>query len=201
MENQPTQHMEGEGLERRAELGRRESPPRIYVASLGDYNAGRLHGEWIDAAQEPNDLHEAVVAMLKESPEPVAEEFAIHDYENFGPLQLGEFESLDTVSRLALGIASHGAAFAHYASLVGTDEDHLSNFEEAYFGHFDSLESYANEALDDLGYVKQVDDLLPDYLEAYVTFDVESFARDLKISGDVVTSEGDGGVYVFNGHV
>ena len=27
------------------------SGPRIYVASLSDYNAGRLHGEWIDADQ------------------------------------------------------------------------------------------------------------------------------------------------------
>ena len=26
--------------------------PRIYVASLPDYNAGRPHGRWIDAAQD-----------------------------------------------------------------------------------------------------------------------------------------------------
>ncbi len=25
--------------------------PRIYVASLSDYNAGRLHGQWLDAAE------------------------------------------------------------------------------------------------------------------------------------------------------
>ena len=30
--------------------------PRIYVASLSDYNAGRLHGVWIDAAEELDEI-------------------------------------------------------------------------------------------------------------------------------------------------
>ena len=201
MEIQPTQEKENDQLERRAELGQRHDPPRIYVASLSDYNEGRLYGAWIDAAQEPDVIEEEITTMLKKSPSPGAEEYAIHDFENFGPLRLHEYDSIATVSRLALGISSHGAAFAHFASLVGTDDDRLQEFDEAYFGHFDSLERYADEALDDLGYKKQVEDLLPEYLEPYVHFDVEGFARDLEISGDVMTSEGDGGVYVFNGHV
>ena len=28
---------------------RRPTPPRIYLASLTDYNAGVLHGKWVDA--------------------------------------------------------------------------------------------------------------------------------------------------------
>jgi antirestriction protein len=43
--------------------------PRIYVASLSDYNAGRLHGVWLDADQTPDELHDAIRAMLAESPE------------------------------------------------------------------------------------------------------------------------------------
>jgi antirestriction protein len=31
-----------------------------------------------------------------------------------------------------------------------------------------------------------------------VRLDVEGFARDLKLSGDVTSSEGEGGVYVFD---
>src|SRR5579884_2064992 len=77
--------------------------PRIYVASLTDYNAGRLYGAWLDAAQDADELHDAVARMLHASPEPVAEEYAIHDYEGFGPLRLDEFTDLDTVSRLARG--------------------------------------------------------------------------------------------------
>ncbi len=43
--------------------------PRIYVACLAAYNAGDLHGAWIDADQSADDIHAAVVAMLKASPE------------------------------------------------------------------------------------------------------------------------------------
>jgi antirestriction protein len=105
------------------------------------------------------------------------------------------------VSHLALGITAHGPAFAHFASLAGSDDDALDNFEDAYFGHYESVEKYADQVLDDLGYVRQVDDLLPEYLQPYVTFDVEGFARDIELSGDIATSEGDGGVYIFNGRL
>ena len=47
--------------------------PKIYVADLAAYNAGRLRGIWIDATQEPDEIHAEVQAMLAGSPEPVAE--------------------------------------------------------------------------------------------------------------------------------
>src|SRR5579883_952836 len=126
--------------------------PRIYVASLSDYNAGRLRGVWLDAAQEEEQLQAGVTAMLDDSPEPVAEEWAIHDYEGFGTLHVGEYQSLATVSALARGIAEHGPAFAAWASY----QDSLSGlvpeaFEQAYRGRWDSLEAYAADLLDDLG--------------------------------------------------
>ncbi len=55
-------------------------PPRVYVASLSDYNASRLHGQWIDAAQEPGEI---ITSMLSESRDPGAEEWAIHDFEDW----------------------------------------------------------------------------------------------------------------------
>lgn len=33
--------------------------PQIWIASLADYTNGRLHGPWIDAAQDPEDLEQA----------------------------------------------------------------------------------------------------------------------------------------------
>lgn len=96
---------------RQAEEGAEHPPtpsPRIYVASLSDYNAGRLHGAWIDADQEAEELHGAVAKMLAASREPGAEEWAIHDYQDFGPVELSEYESLDTIARLARGIAWPG---------------------------------------------------------------------------------------------
>lgn len=44
--------------------------PRIYVACLASYNAGRLHGAWVDADQDPDDIEREVWAMLRKSPEP-----------------------------------------------------------------------------------------------------------------------------------
>jgi antirestriction protein len=60
------------------------------VASLSDYNAGRLHGVWLDANREPEELQASINMMLAASDEDVAEEFAIHDYEEWGPVHLDE---------------------------------------------------------------------------------------------------------------
>ena len=172
--------------------------PRIYAASLSDYNAGRLHGTWIDADQDADDLASDIQTMLDESPTPFAEEWAIHDYEGFGPLRLREYEDLVTISRLGLGITEHGMAFAHWASVASTDRDELERFEDVYLGHADTVEAYAEQLLDELGYPQILEEALPDHMQPYVTLDVEGFARDLELSGDITTSDGDGGVYVFD---
>ena len=81
----------------KTELTRNENTPRIYVASLADYNAGRLHGRWIDADQSPDAIREQIGQMLAGSKEPIAEDWAIHDYESFGDLRLSEFEDVDQI--------------------------------------------------------------------------------------------------------
>jgi antirestriction protein len=43
---------------------------RIYVASLADYNNGRLHGVWIDATQGADAIEEQTRAMLRQSKYP-----------------------------------------------------------------------------------------------------------------------------------
>ncbi len=58
----------------------KKETPKIYVDCLSAYNAGTLHGSWIDANQDAEDIHEEIQEMLSESPEPVAEEWAIHDF-------------------------------------------------------------------------------------------------------------------------
>lgn len=170
--------------------------PRIYASSLSDYNAGHLHGAWIEAAQDEEALAAAIAEMLKLSTEPHAEEFAIFDYDGFWPLRLAEQESLADVSRIARGIAEHGPAFAHYANLV--DPDQLDAFEDCYLGHYEDLESYAESFLDDLGFREELDRVVPELIAPYVSFNVGAFARDMELSGSIATSEGDGGIYVFD---
>jgi antirestriction protein len=172
--------------------------PRIYVASLSDYNTGRLHGAWIDAAHQAEQLHDEVAAMLERSPEPGAEEWAIHDYEGFGPLRLSEYESLERIGVLAEGIAEHGPAFAHWIALTASDEaDPSQAFEDLYLGHWSSLDEYAEHLLADLGYDELLERGVPENLRPYVSLDFAAYARDLEFGGDIVVSKGDGGVYVF----
>lgn len=52
--------------------------PRIYVACLAAYNSGRLHGAWIDASQDVDDIWNELKQVLASSPVPDAEEWAIH---------------------------------------------------------------------------------------------------------------------------
>jgi len=91
--------------------------PRIYVACLAAYNNGRLHGAWIDANQSADDIAAEVQTMLAASPEPGAEEWAIHDYEGFGELRLSEWESFERVASIAAGIAEHGPGLRGLALL------------------------------------------------------------------------------------
>ena len=174
--------------------------PRIYVADLAAYNAGILHGRWIDAAQDAEDIQAEVNEMLAEGAKlygaetlsPVHEEWAIHDYEGFDGINLSEWESFDRVSELAKAIDEHGEAFGAFVSYFGIDpEDALSKFEDAYIGEM-SLEDYAYEIVEEC-YLPQLPKGTPDIFTTY--FDYEKFARDLDLGGDVVDADG----YLFHG--
>jgi len=71
--------------------------PRIYVACLAAYNAGILHGEWIGLDQDIDDIWSEIRNMPSSSPEPYAEEWAIHDYDGFGGFHLSEYEGIERV--------------------------------------------------------------------------------------------------------
>jgi len=75
--------------------------PRIYVACLASYNNGCLFGRWIDVGDDEIALRSEVSAMLRASPEPNAEEHAIHDFENFEGCEVREYESFSHVVALA----------------------------------------------------------------------------------------------------
>lgn len=178
-------------------------PPQIYVASLSDYNAGLLHGAWIEAAVEDEELWGSVNAMLAASPTAAheglpAEEWAIHDYQGFGSFHLNEYESLSTVASVARGIALHGQAFSAWAAEGLAAPDELARFEESYLGEWSSAESYAESLIDDFGIMVQVERVVPEGLRPYVVFDVAGFARDLVLGGDVsAVDRQEGGVWIF----
>jgi antirestriction protein len=177
----------------------RQLRPRIYVASLADDTNGHLVGSWVDANQPADALHDAVSAMLARSTTPGAEEWAIHDHDDFAGLRLSEYESLETVSLLAAGLAQHGEAFAAFATWSGTDAATPDGFEQHYRGCWPSVEAYAADLLDDLG-ADETLDALPEWLRPYVDLDTAGFGRDLELGGDIYTSDGHDGVHIFDAY-
>ncbi|ADU00393.1 antirestriction protein ArdA [Mycolicibacterium gilvum] len=146
--------------------------PAIYVASLADYNNGRLHGAWIDAARDPDEIYADIKAMLASSHEPAAEEWAIHDYEQFGRWKVSEYDAVEQVSRIAKGIAEHGYAYSAWADVLdgGDASFDTDSFREAFLGHYDSVTEYVEQMADDLGYEAELDNLpehLPDFYQEF----------------------------------
>lgn len=179
--------------------------PRIYVASLTDYNHGVLHGNWIDADVDPEVMQDGIDTMLSASPTARAtgeraEEWAIHDYDGFGPIRIDEHEALSSIARWTDGIERHGAAYAAWIAHVGERSDEaIEQFEDRYQGLWESVEAYAEYMLDELDAHGVVNEA-PEWLQPYLNIDVQGFARDLEIGGDIVTAETpEGGVWVWSG--
>lgn len=182
-----------------------EEKPSVYVASLADYNAGRLHGTWIDPAQDLDEVHEAVSEMLRRSRTPGAEEYAIHDFSGFGRhVEMGEYTPLDRVHALALGMKEYGMSFAawwSYVNPLSSDEVELQQqFCEDYRGTWGTLEDYAEQYLDDIGAVK-IAEQIPTWLQSYLALDIEGFARDLVLGGEIVAIEDIHGIHIFEGNM
>lgn len=173
--------------------------PAIYVASLADYNNGILHGAWIDAAREPDEIYADINTILASSREPAAEEFAIHDYEQFGRWKVDEYDAIEQVSRIAKGIAEHGYAYSAWADVFGGEESSydIDSFHEAYLGHYDSVTDYAEQMADDLGYEEHLA-TIPEHLRDYVRIDYAAIAHDMQLSEDIATvQDPNGGVWIF----
>jgi antirestriction protein len=154
--------------------------PRIYVACLAAYNNGRLHGKWIDAAQELDDIRIELNAMLAASPEPDAEEWAIHDYDNFEGLSLCEYEGIERVHDIALFIEEHGKLGSALLEYYGSNFDDATRALDNYLGCYTSLADYAQALTEETSEV-------PKHLEHYINY--EAMGRDMNLNGDLISIE------------
>jgi len=165
--------------------------PRIYVASLSDYNNGVLHGAWIDIddTTDVDEVWEQINAMLAAGA-PGAEEWAIHDHEDWGGLYISEYADLNKL--VAIGNRMAGPddipeAVAAYVNNEGWDyidaDSFGDGFDEAYAGCFTSVEDYAYDYIESTGMLHD----LPESLQSY--FDYEKFGNDLVYGGDIWVHE------------
>ncbi len=181
-----------------------EIRPRIWVGSWLDYNNGVVHGDWIYADREDSEVWADIRAILARSPTmaetgEVAEEYGIFDQEHFGDLRIDATEAVSWVAKVARGIKGYGLAFAAWAAVV-EDESLLDDFADTYLGHYDSVQAYAEQLIDELRYEQQLDETVPEDIRPYVHVDAGKLARDLQFSGRVyVLPAAGGGVWLFSG--
>jgi len=154
---------------------------QIYVACLAAYNNGRLHGRWIDATLGEDHIHTHVKKMLKTSPEPDAEEWAIHDHEGFEDAFISEWDSFSKIASMAEFIAEHGELGGKLIAHFGGDLEDTNKAMDEYQGEHVSLAIYAQQLTEDCGTE------IPDNLSFYIDYD--AMGRDMEMSGDIFTIE------------
>lgn len=175
-------------------MGERLTPkpePKIYVACLAAYNDGILHGAWIDADQDSWAIYDEISKMLRASPVPDAEEFAIHDYEGFEGISIQEYAGIDNVAQLAAFVVEHGRLGAELFTYYGSLDEARTAIEDQYAGEYSSLADFAREITEETTQI-------PETLRFYV--DYERLARDMAISDVIVIETGFEQVHVFWSH-
>nr|MDZ8061309.1 antirestriction protein ArdA [Nostoc sp. EkiNYC01] len=184
-----------------------ENTPKIYVACLSAYNCGMLHGLWIDATQEPEDIEDDIKWMLSWSPvlddEP-CEEWAIHDYENFPGFSLREYESLEYISKLAQALdeaedADAMAAWLNYAKDMIHDpdiEELAEEFDSYYCGHWESERDFVVKS-SEIEEIYNWSEFEKKFQFWSFHIDWDSVARDLFLEGYDSVKAKPYGIYVF----
>lgn len=104
------------------------------------------------------------------------------------------------MTTVAQGIAEYGEVFAAWAAYVGPEnDDQLARSEDHYRGAWESVQSYVEDLLDNIGFnydLEQALRVIPKDLRIYVTVDVEALARDWEVELHVVERRA-GGVWLF----
>jgi antirestriction protein len=171
-----------------------------YFACLAAYNNGRLHGAWVDLEEitSTDDLQECIDYILASSPEPGAEEWAMHDHAGL-PDCLSRTEWPDLADLASYGEALAGIgddpddreAFRLYCNDRGEIVD-VDTFRDAYNGRHDSGSGFACDLADDLG-------LIPEGITWPVScIDWEAAWRELEIGCDYTSEPASaGGLHIF----
>lgn len=154
--------------------------PRIYVAYLAAYNSSYLHGEWVDATQDVELIEKEIQEIFDSSPVPNAEEWVIHDYDNFYDAGdfLGEYPRLEDVVKVARFIKEYGNLASKLINHCGNIDEAIQIFEKNYSGCYESLAEFAED-------VSRKCYEVPEWLEGYINW--ESMGKDWEMNGDIFT--------------
>lgn len=172
--------------------------PLIWVGDWAAYNNGKLHGAWIDASEGIDHVWDEINAILKSSPEPMAEEWGIFDHQGFHGYHVSENPNLEELCTVAELIWEHeaeeegkGKVVAELIQDYGIDGA-KEMLEDNFIGRFDDKQDFIYQHVEDCCLLEGVSETVKNY------FDYEGFCRDMELNGDILFIEvGYGNVYVF----
>jgi len=159
---------------------------KIYIACLAAYNSGYLHGKWIDVSSDAEEMEKEAQKIIKTSPVPDAEEWAIHDYDNFP--NMGEYVGLEKIAEITDMIESSDQD----ADVVKAVIDNFSSDEifmgaaqralEDNRGVWDRFQDYADDFADEMLACHDCGN--GEWIKQY--FDYEQYARTLEYDYTVI---------------
>lgn len=157
---------------------------KIYVACLAAYNNGILHGEWIEANSDVDELQKGVDKVLQSSPAPDAEEYAIHDYDDFP--NLGEYPGLERIAEVTELIESSDFDVDTVKAVIdyADDIEGAQKMLDDNHGVHDSFQEYADELADEM--IAAQTDCKHTRQFFYNYFDYEKYARDIEQNYTVI---------------
>jgi antirestriction protein len=149
---------------------------KIYVACLAAYNNGQLHGSWIEVSTDVEEMQKGINKVLQSSPQPAAEEHAIHDYDDFP--NLGEYPTLEKIAEVAELIESSDYDVDTVKAVIdyADDIEGAQKMLDDNHGVWDSFQEYADDLADEMMGCHNCKG--GEWLHNY--FDYEKYARDIE---------------------
>jgi antirestriction protein len=146
---------------------------RICVICMASYALGSLHGEWMDATEDVDIIHDKINKMLKRSPVDKAVDWAIYTYYGFGSLVLNENDSVEQIHHKAIFVSRYGEWSVKLLDYYHHD---IELAEEVMVEH------YQGEYLSELIFAKNLLDKkaaisIPEFVKHYI--DYGSFRQDI----------------------
>ena len=168
------------------------STVKFYAADLAAYNSGRLHGVWIDATSDADEMQESVDKMLAASPcGDDAGEWLVHDYDDElkAISHLGETSDLGAIAEIMDAVEQiendHDGRLLPILIgwLADTCADPLEwkdKLDDAYAGEWSDPEDYAADMAESCGFLDGGD---RNPVLRYVDF--KAMARDMALGGEL----------------
>lgn len=151
---------------------------KIYVGTYKKYNNGSIKGDWLDLEDyaSNDDFYEACRELHNDEPDP---ELMFQDWEDIPASFITESSLDERVWEWLKLDEEDRQTVSSYLAEVDDSRD-VEVALENYEGEHDSEHDWAREVWDSTGMSNQ----LPEFAQNYI--DYEGYARDCRLSGDVV---------------